>query len=186
MDRRDNAGCLWWSSTTVPVTVVERDSWRKDPDSWADCAYEKCEWIKKDELEEDDVRGVRIYLTFDALSTPGASAKERRMPLRRKLWKRRKNSKKQSEKNPQPRRFAYGWYKDANGWWYMERRTETAFQRVEEYKWTWSYLDADGYANDRVVYSRRYLVLCGCPNGTLFVNTVTPDGYHVNGDGAWV
>ena len=26
-----------------------------------DCAYEKCEWIKKDELEEDDVRGVRIY-----------------------------------------------------------------------------------------------------------------------------
>ncbi len=36
-----------------------------------ECTYEKCEWLRKDDLEEDGVRGVRIYLKFPAFSTPG-------------------------------------------------------------------------------------------------------------------
>ena len=40
-----------------------------------ECTYEKCEWLRKDDLEEDGVRGVRIYLKFPAFSTPGESAK---------------------------------------------------------------------------------------------------------------
>ena len=73
-----------------------------------DCAYEKCEWIKKDELEEDDVRGVRIYLTFDAPSTPGQARRRERMPLRRKLWKRRKNRRKKRKKSAARRSLTAG------------------------------------------------------------------------------
>jgi len=34
--------------------------------------------------------------------------------------------------------------------------------------------------------SRRSERAFALKTGTLYVNTVTPDGYHVNGDGAWV
>ena len=84
-----------------------------------DCAYEKCEWIKKDELEEDDVRGVRIYLTFDALSTPGASAKERKDAIEAKALEAEKKSKKKAKKI-RSTEIAYGWKKDAKGRGYLE------------------------------------------------------------------
>ncbi len=49
----------------------------------------------------------------------------------------------------------------------------------------WSYLNADGYAatgwfeiGDQWYFSDE--------NGSLLTNTVTPDGYRVDGSGAWV
>ncbi len=88
-----------------------------------DCAYEKCEWIKKDELEEDDVRGVRIYLTFDALSTPGASAKERKDAIEAKALEAEKNRRKKRKKSAARRSLTAGIRtKTAGGIW---RRTET-------------------------------------------------------------
>ena len=50
---------------------------------------------------------------------------------------------------------------------------------------SWSYLDADGYAKTGW-FEVGGIWYCADKNGTLYVNTVTPDGYHVNGDGAWV
>lgn len=59
------------------------------------------------------------------------------------------------------------------------------------YKWKgsdsadWSYLNADGYAatgwfeiGDQWYFSDE--------NGSLLTNTVAPDGYRVDGSGAWV
>ena len=59
------------------------------------------------------------------------------------------------------------------------------------YKWKgsdsagWSYLNADGYAatgwfeiGDQWYFSYE--------NGSLLTNTVAPDGYRVDGSGAWV
>ena len=149
-----------------------------------DCAYEKCEWIKKDELEEDDVRGVRIYLTFDALSTPGASAKERKDAIEAKALEAEKKSKKKAKKI-RSTEIAYGWYKDANGWWYMEEDGNGHSNEWKNTNGTWSYLDADGYAKTGWFIVDGIWYYAGA-DGTLFVNTVTPDGYHVNGDGAWV
>ena len=131
-----------------------------------DCAYEKCEWIKKDELEEYDVRGVRIYLTFDALSTAEKKSKKKAKKIR-------------------STEIAYGWYKDANGWWYMEEDGNWHSNEWKNTNGTWSYLDADGYAKTGWFIVDGIWYYAGA-DGTLFVNTVTPDGYHVNGDGAWV
>lgn len=149
-----------------------------------DCAYEKCEWIKKDELEEDDVRGVRIYLTFDALSTPGESAKERMDAIEAKALEAEKKSKKKAKKIRNTE-IAYGWYKDANGWWYMEEDGNWHSNEWKNTNGTWSYLDADGYAKTGWFTVSGIWYYAGA-DGTLFVNTVTPDGYYVNADGAWV
>ena len=87
-----------------------------------DCTYEKCEWIKKDELEEDDVRGVRIYLTFDSAHRARARRREW-MPLRRKLWKRRRSRRKRRKKSAARRSLTAGIkMQTAGGIW---RRTET-------------------------------------------------------------
>ena len=72
-----------------------------------------------------------------------------------------------------------------DGWWYLE---DDGKWHVNEWKKTggnWSYLDADGYAKTGW-FEVGGIWYCADKTGTLYVNTVTPDGYHVNGDGAWV
>ena len=43
---------------------------------------------------------------------------------------------------------------------------------------TWAWLDGN---NDGI-----YESYCFDPRGYLYTNTITPDGYTVNADGAWV
>ena len=148
------------------------------------CSYEKFEWIKKDDLDEDDVRGVRIYLTFDAFSTPGVSAKAKKAAIEAKALEAEKRSKKTAQKIRNTE-IADGWYKDANGWWYLETDGNYHSNEWKETDGTWSYLDGNGYAK-MGWFSVDGLWYYADADGTLLVNTVTPDGYHVNTDGVWV
>lgn len=149
-----------------------------------ECTYEKCEWLRKDDLEEDGVRGVRIYLKFPAFSTPGESAKAKQEAIEVKAAELEKKSKKKA-KRLRDTSVANGWYQDANGWWYLEDDGKWHTNEWKQTGGSWSYLDADGYAKTGW-FEVGGIWYCADKNGTLYVNTVTPDGYHVNGDGAWV
>ena len=63
-----------------------------------ECTYEKCEWLRKDDLEEDGVRGVRIYLKFPAFSTPGESAKAKQEAIEAEAAELEKKSKKKAKR----------------------------------------------------------------------------------------
>lgn len=63
-----------------------------------ECTYEKYEWLRKDDLEEDGVRGVRIYLKFPAFSTPGESAKAKQEVIEAKAAELEKKSKKKAKR----------------------------------------------------------------------------------------
>lgn len=67
--------------------------------------------------------------------------------------------------------FAAGWQRNPNGWWWQN----------QDGSWPancWQWLDGN---NDGIAECYYF-----DGNGYLLVNTVTPDGYQVNGDGAWV
>ena len=133
---------------------------------------------------EDGVRGVRIYLKFPAFSTPGESAKAKQEAIEVKAAELEKKSKKKA-KRLRDTSVANGWYQDANGWWYLEDDGKWHTNEWKQTGGSWSYLDADGYAKTGW-FEVGGIWYCADKNGTLYVNTVTPDGYHVNGDGAWV
>ena len=67
--------------------------------------------------------------------------------------------------------YADQWKQDERGWW-CEKNDGTYY--VNQWQW----LDVN---NDQI-YERYYFG----PDGYLLVNTNTPDGSIVNGDGAWV
>ena len=115
-----------------------------------ECTYEKCEWLRKDDLEEDGVRGVRIDLKFPAFSTPGESAKAKQEAIEAEAAELEKKSKRKqnvcaillSQADGIRIRMAGG-----------TLRTTASGMRTNGKKTggNWSYLDADGYAKDRLV-----------------------------------
>ena len=85
-----------------------------------------------------------------------------------------------------------GWYRDgADGkWYYLNIMTGSMLTGWQEINGTWYYLnpvapaptwDWDATQN-RWVYANRG----GRPYGSMYVNEVTPDGYHVDASGAWI
>lgn len=69
--------------------------------------------------------------------------------------------------------LASGWQKNDTGWWYATNDEGTAWYADE-----WQWIDGNG---DGVAES-----YCFDQNGYLYTDTITPDGYTVNADGAWV
>lgn len=67
--------------------------------------------------------------------------------------------------------FAGTWNQDASGWWWQNDEGS-----VPKSSWQWIDGDGDGIAES----------YCFDENGYLYTNTTTPDGYMVNGDGAWI
>lgn len=57
------------------------------------------------------------------------------------------------------------WEKNAPGWWYQENDESYPLNCWKEIKGKWYYFNQDGYMSS---------------------NTVTPDGYRVGADGAWI
>lgn len=57
------------------------------------------------------------------------------------------------------------WEKNATGWWYQENDRSYPLNCWKEIKGKWYYFNQDGYMSS---------------------NTVTPDGYRVGADGAWI
>ena len=85
-----------------------------------------------------------------------------------------------------------GWYLDsADGkWYYLNIMTGSMLTGWQEINGNWYYFnesapmqtwDWDATAN-RWVYANR----TGRPYGSMYVNEVTPDGYHVDAAGAWI
>ncbi len=69
--------------------------------------------------------------------------------------------------------MAAGWRKNDTGWWYATNDAGTAW-----YANGWQWIDGNGDGTAESYYFNEA--------GYILVNTRTPDGYDVNGDGAWV
>lgn len=183
MGQKGYAGAYGGALLQFRLPSVERDS-GEDPDSWA--------WLRLREMWVDQKgwtgrgRCPRSPYLSDLWCTQhtGASTKERKDAIEAKALEAEKKSKKKAKKI-RSTEIAYGWYKDANGWWYIEEDGNWHSNEWKNTNGTWSYLDADGYAKTGWFTVDGIWYYAGA-DGTLFVNTVTPDGYHVNGDGAWV
>ncbi len=67
--------------------------------------------------------------------------------------------------------FANGWKYDGTGWWYSTNNSDSTW-----YNSGWEWIEDGGIV--RCYYF--------APNGYVLQNTVTPDGYFVNADGAWI
>ena len=67
--------------------------------------------------------------------------------------------------------FAAGWQKDNVGWWYQN--DDGTYPKKE-----WKWLDGNGDGIAECYYFN--------PSGYCVMNAMTPDGYMVNADGAWV
>ena len=67
--------------------------------------------------------------------------------------------------------FAAGWQKDNVGWWYQN--DDGTYPKKE-----WRWLDGNGDGIAECYYFN--------PSGYCVMNAMTPDGYSVNVDGAWV
>ncbi len=69
--------------------------------------------------------------------------------------------------------FAAGWQQNENGWWYATNADHTNW-----YSNAWQWIDGNGDGIAECYYFDA--------NGYLLVNTAAPDGYTVDGNGAWV
>lgn len=107
------------------------------------------------------------------------------------------------------RRINLGWNKNDTGWWYC-----TDVINEYYYKDSWTKIDGEWYSFDPQGYARtdcwiqdegkwywlrencmmaksQWLLIdeewyCFDSHGALYMNTVTPDGYYVDKDGAWI
>lgn len=77
--------------------------------------------------------------------------------------------------------FGAGWQKDASGWWYEEG---AGFIRNQwkEIGGKWYYFNQDGYMVCNAWIGNYYVGA----DGAMLTDTITPDGYKVGSDGAWI
>ena len=86
------------------------------------------------------------------------------------------------------------WIKNATGWWcrYLDGTWPVSQWLYEERngKMTWYYFDSNGYmVTGWNLIGGTWYYLNPVSDGTmgrLFVNTITPDGYRVDQNGAWM
>lgn len=77
------------------------------------------------------------------------------------------------------------WLKDDAGWWYCNADrsyTTNGWQYIDN---LWYCFDKNGYMRTGWILYKDAWYYCG-ESGAMLVNTTTPDGYYVNGDGVWV
>lgn len=71
-------------------------------------------------------------------------------------------------------RLILGWYQDpvTQNWYYFDQFSGSMLTGWQQLGHSWYYLSPDGQE--------------GHPRGTLYINTVTPDGYQVDADGRFI
>lgn len=77
------------------------------------------------------------------------------------------------------------WLKDNVGWWYCNADRSYTVNNWQYINNKWYFFNGNGYMVTGWVYWNSIWYYCG-ENGDMYVNRTTPDGYYVNGDGAWV
>lgn len=98
--------------------------------------------------------------------------------------------------------MAAGWVKDSTGWWYQNENGSYPASQWSYINGAWYYFGPSGYILNgwqQIGGSWYYLQDSGAmaancwvgnyylgSSGAMLTNTVTPDGYHVGADGAWI
>ena len=97
----------------------------------------------------------------------------------------------------------FGWYRNANGeWYYLSVLHDgwfghmlTGWQFIDGF---WYYFTTDVKGSEGRMATGWYLIdgkwyyfetredVQGRPQGSLYMNSMTPDGYRVGTDGAWI
>ncbi|WP_459481049.1 N-acetylmuramoyl-L-alanine amidase family protein [Clostridium saccharoperbutylacetonicum] len=83
---------------------------------------------------------------------------------------------------------ATGWYQDTTGTWYYSNANGIMLANAwaQDNSGLWYYLGSTGAmtSNKWIQYNGEYYYVCA--NGVMLTNAVTPDGFYVGEDGAWV
>lgn len=80
-----------------------------------------------------------------------------------------------------------GWQKAADGirWWWQNADGSYPASQWKDVSGKWYYFDAEGYMATGWIKVGG-LDYCLAPDGALYVNCTTPDGYNVDANGVWV
>ena len=78
-----------------------------------------------------------------------------------------------------------GWNRDNRGWWYRFSNGSYARNSWQMINGKWYFFGDDGYMRTGWILWNGVYYYCG-PDGAMFTNCYTPDGYYVDGNGAWV
>lgn len=78
--------------------------------------------------------------------------------------------------------FAGQWKQEQTGWWYQEDDGSYPVNTWKEIDGSWYFFEPSGYIAVNRWEGNYYL----SASGAMLVNTITPDGYYVGADGAWI
>ena len=81
--------------------------------------------------------------------------------------------------------FAAGWQKNDTGWWYCNADRSYPVNQWQYINNYWYFFNASGYMVTGWVQWNNVWYYC-CDSGEMLTNTRTPDGYYVDGNGAWI
>ena len=74
------------------------------------------------------------------------------------------------------------WQSNSTGWWYQNADGSYPANEWKQINGSWYYFNESGYMVASMWIGNYYLG----ENGSMLTNTTTPDGYMVDGSGAWV
>lgn len=77
------------------------------------------------------------------------------------------------------------WLRDNTGWWYCNADRSYTVNNWQYINNKWYFFDGRGYMVTGWVFWKDVYYYCG-PDGDMWTNAWTPDGYYVDGNGVWV
>ncbi len=77
------------------------------------------------------------------------------------------------------------WCLDQYGWWYRNQNGSYTVNNWQVINGSWYFFNESGYMRTGWIPWNNKWYYCG-PDGALWANTRTPDGYYVGGDGVWI
>lgn len=78
------------------------------------------------------------------------------------------------------------WQRDDRGWWYRNADGSYPSNSWKKVGMLWYFFGMDGYMKTGWIDWNGRSYFCDLTSGAMLVNTVTPDGHHVDGDGVRV
>ena len=88
--------------------------------------------------------------------------------------------------NSSPAAVTAGWQKDHIGWWWRNPDGSWPANNWMFINGKWYFFGPDGYMKTGWIEWKGEYYYCDLTNGDMLVNTVTPDGFRVDQNGAWI
>lgn len=79
-----------------------------------------------------------------------------------------------------------GWQKDNVGWWWRNPDGSWPANCWQFINGKWYFFGGDGYMKTGWIQWNGQYYYCDLTNGDMLANTVTPDGFRVDANGAWI